>query len=44
MEISKILEDIRKTNPSITLEKLMEELRYSSPATLRVVVNMIKEG
>lgn len=44
MEISKILESIRKTNPSITLEKLMEELRYSSPATLRIMASMAKEG
>ena len=44
MEISRIFEIVKKTNPSITLEKLMEELMYSSPATLRIMANIIKEG
>lgn len=44
MEISKLLYTIRKTNPSITIEKLMEELKCSSPSTLRIMATMSKEG
>ena len=44
MEINRIFEIVKKTNPSITLEKLMEELRHSSPATLRIMTNIVKEG
>lgn len=44
MEISKILEIVKKTNPTITIEKLMEELLCSSPATVNIMANIAKEG
>lgn len=44
MEINKILEIVKKTNPTITIEKLVEELLCSSPATINIMSNISKEG
>lgn len=40
MELSELRKFIQKTNPQMTNEKLMKELRKSSYATVSVLVTM----
>lgn len=38
-----ILKLVKKTNPSITQEKLVEMLKYSTPATVKIMLSIAKE-
>lgn len=38
-----ILKLVNKTNPAITQEKLVEMLKYSTPATVKIMLNIAKE-
>lgn len=38
-----ILKLVKKTNPTITQEKLVEMLKYSTPATVKIMLNIAKE-
>lgn len=42
----RLLEYVRRTNPQMTSEKLMEELKKSSYATVAILLTMenVKEG